>query len=464
MSRQNNSNKLRHRVLASFFGTPLALSEDKRTEIRTFLEAWEQGIKLDMSPFGGQEQQYSENYEVINGVAIMPVQDVIGPRMNMLMYYSGGTSVEMLSKDFMEARDRSDVRAIVFDCDTPGGDASNLANLSDLIFEARAIKPIIAVINPSCYSGGYWIASAASKVLMASSTAGAGSIGVVIEHRDVSGRDKLRGVVTTEIYSGKYKRIASSYKPLTEDGQAYLQDRADYVYSLFVDEIARNRGVSTDTVLKSMADGKIVIGQQAVDAGLADGIESLDSVIKNLQANPSFYTTRISGGSGGAQGGNSNMKTDAGTGTQPELIPGSTLTLASLKSDYSAIYQAAFDEGAAAGATKAKGENEAAVTAAVEAAVAGERSRIGSIMAISHEGFEGIIKAAIEDGKSTAADTALKVLNAQSERGVSLDKLRKDGSTVPHVAGDGGTGTEENDLVKNAKARAAEADKNKGGK
>jgi len=50
-----------------------------------------------------------------------------------------------------------------------------------------------------------------------------GSIGVVTQHVDYSERNKKAGINVTEIYAGQYKRIASEQKPLTEEGQAYIQ-------------------------------------------------------------------------------------------------------------------------------------------------------------------------------------------------------------------------------------------------
>ncbi|MDA8431999.1 MAG: S49 family peptidase [Nitrospiraceae bacterium] len=361
--------KDRHRVSHAFFGSPLALLSEKRAEIKNFLEAWESGAKIDdLAPFQPARANsrlplqknvavvddspttppYSDRYSVINGVAVLPVYDVIGPRMNMLMWFSGGTSLELLTQDFIEARDRADVHSILMDFDTPGGDASNLSNLSDIIFASRGTKPVIAVVNPSCYSGGYWLASACDKVFMASTTAGAGSIGVVVEHRDYSGQQKMRGVVTTEVYAGKYKRIASNYKPLTDEGKAYLQDRADYVYSLFVDEVARNRGVSAKKVLSAMAEGRIFMGQQAVDAGLADGIESFDIIIDRLVKGDVLSGQKV--------------YTKAPEGVSTENEEEIVVNAENLKSKFPDVYQSVFNTGVEEGRKQQKPASVGAMT------------------------------------------------------------------------------------------------------
>jgi len=102
-------------------------------------------------------------------------------------------------------------------------------------------------------------------------------------------------VTVTEITAGKYKRIASEHAPLSEEGRQTIQDQVDAIYSVFVDAVAKNRGVSADSVLKNMADGRMFIGKQAVQAGLVDGIATMDQVIadrsKHLGSTPSVTAT-----------------------------------------------------------------------------------------------------------------------------------------------------------------------------
>lgn len=280
--------KVSNNVLSRLFDTPLAITESKLSEIISFIEARESGLHVDMSDVAANSE--SSTYSVIDGVAVIPVEGILAPKMDLLTRFSGGTSIDSLVFDFQEALDRPDVQSIVLAIDSPGGDASNIANIADMIYAARGDKPIVSVIDPSGYSGAYWIASAADKVYMSSSTSGAGSVGVVTAHRDVSGAETNKGVKTTEIYAGQYKRIASQYAPLSDAGKSELQSRVDYVHSIFIDAITTNRNMNVNAGMKSGAlDGKTFIGQQAVDVGLADGIESLDTVINCLSLSPGVF-------------------------------------------------------------------------------------------------------------------------------------------------------------------------------
>jgi ClpP class serine protease len=107
---------------------------------------------------------------------------------------------------------------------------------------------------------------------------------VVATHVDVSGAMQAAGRKTTEITAGKYKRIASSYAPLSGEGRDTLQDQVDYIYSAFVADVAAGRAQPVQTVLDRMADGRVFVGKQAVSAGLADAVSYFGEVLADLRS------------------------------------------------------------------------------------------------------------------------------------------------------------------------------------
>ena len=133
-------------------------------------------------------------------------------------------------------------------------------------------------------SAAYWIGAAADAVVISSDVVQVGSIGVVATHTDVSKSEEMQGIKTTEIVAGKYKRIASQYAPLTQEGRQTIQDHLDYIYSAFVEDVAKFRGVSVDNVLSNMADGRVFIGKQSIDVGLMDGVSTIEKLIEDLNA------------------------------------------------------------------------------------------------------------------------------------------------------------------------------------
>jgi signal peptide peptidase SppA len=221
-------------------------------------------------------------YSVTDGVAIIALEGVIAKRMNMFTNFSGGTSSELVGRDIRAALADEAVRSIILAIDSPGGTVDGTQSLSDIVLAAREVKPIAAIASGTMASASYWIGSAAEAVYIEDATTITGSIGVVSSHVDVSQAEARQGLKTTEIYAGKYKRIASSHAPLTDAGRASMQEQVDTLYSIFVGDVARNRGVSVKSVLDGMADGRTFIGTQAIDAGLVDGVLTLSDLVKRM--------------------------------------------------------------------------------------------------------------------------------------------------------------------------------------
>lgn len=373
-------------ITQSLYNVPLAITTGKLAEIEAFATAHFEG-KSFADLFADSAAQ---GYEIIDGVAIIPVYGVISQRMNMFSRISGGTSTEMLGAEVQRALADNSVNSILLDIDSPGGSVSGVQAVSDLIYNARAQKTITAYINPCAASGAYWIASASAEIVMAEGTSIAGSIGVVTLHKDISGAEKMMGVKSTEIYAGKYKRIASSFAPLGEEAQAHIQADVDYIYSLFVDAVARNRGTDAETVLANMADGRIFIGQQAVDAGLVDRIESFDAVLSRLSKPKSNREVRMS--------------------------DEKTMTIEALRQDHPELVKAITAEAHKSG---------------MEAGASAERARITSIMEMSVDGFDSVIKAGISDSNVTAGDIAMQIVKAQKDRGANVSDIRSESPKIP---------------------------------
>ncbi len=276
-----------HHIIQAVYDTAWIITRAKMTDIITFLDKKITGLNTQ-SDFSLQAKP---TYQIQNGIALIPVFGVISQRVNLIQQFSGGTSTELLKLDIRAAMEDDEVIAVILDTDSPGGSVDDIANVSDLIYNFRSRKPIIAISNSLMASAAYWIGSAADRVIMGSPTAESGSIGVVAVHRDISKMEELEGVKTTEIYSGKYKRITSQYAPLTKEGEETIREKVDYIYSLFIEAVARNRGVSAGEVSEKMADGRLFTGQLAVDAGLADSMEDIDSLIKRLTTKSKPSTT-----------------------------------------------------------------------------------------------------------------------------------------------------------------------------
>jgi ClpP class serine protease len=167
------------------------------------------------------------------------------------------------------------VHAILLHVDSPGGEVSGIAEFADRLFAARSQKPITAYVSDLGASAGYWLASAADQVVVAE-TAALGSIGVVMAVRDPQAQ-KAKEIEFVSSQSPNKRP-----NPGTESGKAQYQSLVDALGDVFVGAVARNRGVDPEIVLSDFGGGGLFIGQQAVDAGLADTVGSFEQTLRDL--------------------------------------------------------------------------------------------------------------------------------------------------------------------------------------
>jgi signal peptide peptidase SppA len=369
---------------------PWAIAPDRLMEIQAIYAAHLRGESIDIdvveARIGRQLQNQPQGYQVQDGAALIPLRGVMAPRINLMSQVSGGTSTELFARDVKAALNDPAAQSIVLLVDSPGGAVGGTMVAASAVMAARGVKPIATYSDGAMASAAYWVGSAADRVYVSSGVDQVGSIGIVASHVDVSQREQALGIKTTEIVAGTFKRIASQHGPLTEPGRQSMQDQVDYLYSLFVNGVAVHRGVSADQVLADMADGRIFIGQQAVDAGLVDGITSLSDVI-------------------------AEMNDRAATASR---ISASLPSLPRISMDHN---QVAADWAA---------ENpEAAAVLRTEGA-AGERDRIAAVRAQALPGHEGLIEKLAADGQTTGPEAAVQVIAADRVRQQGIAQARLD--------------------------------------
>lgn len=218
-------------------------------------------------------------------IAVIPVWGLIGHRANELRDISSavGTSTEILGAQIEAAIADPAVTSIVLDIDSPGGGVFGVEEVADTIRAARARKPITAVSNALAASAAYWIASAATEIVVTPSGL-AGSIGVYSLHEDHSKQLADEGINVSLIRAGKFKAEDNPFGPLTEEARASIQERVDAYYALFTQGVAKGRGVSIDAVRNGFGEGRVVGAKEAVAVGLADRVATMDEVLADLVA------------------------------------------------------------------------------------------------------------------------------------------------------------------------------------
>jgi signal peptide peptidase SppA len=272
------------RIVTAFTGAYWAMQESKWNEIRAFLRFKATGGMLAedevISKIGTKVRREETKG---SAVAVIPVYGVIAQKLNMMdeISGSGSASTERISKDIKTAMADPAVSAILLDIDSPGGSVFGVPELAKEIYKLRGQKPIVAIANSLAASAAYWIASAASEFHVTPSGE-AGSIGVFAEHTDISKWLEHEGVKPTLIRAGEFKTEGNPYEPLGDEAAAYMQSRVDDYYGMFVNAVAKNRGISETKVRNDFGKGRVFGAEQAVASGMADKVSTFDQVLTKL--------------------------------------------------------------------------------------------------------------------------------------------------------------------------------------
>jgi len=262
-------------IVSGITNTAWAIMPAKMDEIMCLVENRIAGI--DAGDFQAGSKRTRSQFAK---TAILPLYGVMSQKMNMMTQFSGGTSTEIFGNWFDDAMADDSVGRVVIDVDSPGGSVYGIAELSRKIFRARGTKPVIAVANSLMASAAYWVASAADEIHV---TPGGevGSVGVIAVHVDKSEANKQDGYKVSYITAGKYKAEGNSDEPLSEEAQGYMQKRVDEYYSMFVSDVARNRGLSTDAVIASFGQGRVVGADEAIKNKMANKKSTFEFVLKS---------------------------------------------------------------------------------------------------------------------------------------------------------------------------------------
>jgi len=170
------------------------------------------------------------------------------------------------------------IKAIVVRVDSPGGAVAPSQEIYEEVKKAVLKKNVVVSMGSVAASGGYYISSAATKIIANPGTL-TGSIGVIMEVPNIEGLMNKIGVKTEVIKSGKHKDIASVFRGIGAEERGILQGVLDDVHWQFIKAVAEGRRIPPDEI-KKIADGRVFTGNQALEKGLVDELGNLEDAIK----------------------------------------------------------------------------------------------------------------------------------------------------------------------------------------
>lgn len=337
-------------------------------------------VQAGLSLFAQKPLANTFTTTIRDGVAVIPVHGVITPRSDLFTFLMGGTALDILARDIQAALDNDEVHAILLDVDSPGGVAVGPSEMADIIHRANDWKPVWAYVGRNCCSAAYWIASATGKIV-AHKTALLGSIGVV-SSISVQEKPDADGYKQIEIVSTNAKNKRPD--PRTPEGEATIRSELDALESEFIQSVAKYRNKDIEYVKTEFGQGGVLMGDKAVQVGMADSISDYETTLKTLSNQTN-------------QKGENSMDAKA---KKTEQLVISKEKIAALRA-----------EGAKA-----------------------ERKRLLDLDAVAVAGHEDLLAKAKADPTMTAEKLALEIVKAEKAKGGEfLNGLKKAANSLPQV-------------------------------
>lgn len=249
-----------------------------------YLEKAEAAMRDQLcSAYGVGPASTQKPFAYSSGTAIIPVHGTLINRYGG--YYFGFiTGYNFIRRQRMQAELDDDVERIIYDVDSYGGQANGCFELADEIYSMRGGKPTIAVVDSACYSAAYALASATDQIVVTPS-GGAGSVGVMSLHIDRSKALEEMGLKVSLISAGAHKVDGNPYEELPDDVRRDMQASVDQTYDMFVELVARNRGLDAKAVRDTEA--RCYSAQDALAIGLIDAVATPGKAVTDFIYGPS---------------------------------------------------------------------------------------------------------------------------------------------------------------------------------
>jgi signal peptide peptidase SppA len=223
--------------------------------------------------------------QVQRGVAIIPIEGSLVHKGGWLGSDSGETSYQGLQAQVVRAAKDPSVKGVVFEVDSFGGEVSGAFETADLMFELSAMKPTLSILTDHAYSAGYLLASTARQIVIPE-RGGAGSIGVITMHTDMSEALAAQGMKVTILAAGKHKADGNPFGPLPESVAARIQANLEKSREAFAGHVSRYRGARLTFDQAMATEALDYTGEDAVTAGLVDvvghGLQAFETFVAEI--------------------------------------------------------------------------------------------------------------------------------------------------------------------------------------
>ena len=237
--------------------------------------------ELKMVNLSALAAQQTDDIEVKDGVVQVIYAEGEITQANISPLAAGVSTIGAgLGDKLREAAEDDDVKAVVLRMNSPGGDAFLSEQLWHAVKQLRSKKPVVVSMGDYAASGGYYISSAANRIVAQPNTL-TGSIGIFGLFPNFSELVQKVGVNVEVVKTNDFADLTISmpYKPLTNEQRALIQRHVERGYDIFLSRVAEGRHM-TKAQVDSVGQGRVWLGRKAQTLGLVDKLGGLDVAIK----------------------------------------------------------------------------------------------------------------------------------------------------------------------------------------
>lgn len=237
--------------------------------------------ELKMVNLSALAAQQTDDIEVKDGVVQVIYAEGEITQANISPFAAGVSTIGAgLGDRLREAAEDDDVKAVVLRMNSPGGDAFLSEQLWHAVKQLRSKKPVVVSMGDYAASGGYYISSAANRIIAQPNTL-TGSIGIFGLFPNFSELVQKVGVNVEVVKTNDFADLTISmpYKPLTNEQRALIQGHVERGYDVFLSRVAEGRHM-TKAQVDSVGQGRVWLGRKAQTLGLVDKLGGLDVAIK----------------------------------------------------------------------------------------------------------------------------------------------------------------------------------------
>ena len=189
------------------------------------------------------------------------------------------------------ARRNKSVKGILIRVDSGGGSAIASDLMARAISRAAEKKPVVVSMGGAAASGGYYVSAPAAKIFADNVTI-TGSIGVISGKFSISGLYEKIGVTTKTYVRGENSGIYSMGDTFSVNEREKIRQGSERFYKIFKTKVSEGRELDVDSV-QTIAQGRVWLGRDAVQIGLADTIGGFIEALDYLMDESDVYRREV---------------------------------------------------------------------------------------------------------------------------------------------------------------------------